>query len=196
MKFSGSLLEDKDIGIKIFNNSLNKCKTLLKDIFGLNFEGEDPNIINVNEDTKNYNFSVVFNINNREIIANFNYEAEESSNNMVIEILNIKEPCIEIVELLSPETKGMDDKENFFSNLNKVQDYLERNFEINFTPLDPDEKDENINSVNLDEKSLSWNARLTQDYNEGYYEVIYRYLPEQAQHFIINHYNHHKIFLD
>ena len=147
MKFSGSLFENKDIGNRIFDNSIIRTKTLLKDVFALHFECPDPNIIKVNRDMDEWIFEVIFKMNESEITAIFNYDVEDHCNDIVREILTISEYNIEKVIIPGVEEEGKKEEELYLENVKRIQDYLESRYELNFTPLDPAEKESNIISV-------------------------------------------------
>ncbi len=196
MKFSGSLLGNNDIGIKIFNNSIVKTKNLLKDVFGLDFDGADPNINKIDEDKENFRYGVVFTLNGREIAAEFTYEAEDFSNDIVTEMLCISEYTTEDILLPEAKSAGGEDKKLFWENVKGIQDYLENRFELNYTPLDPEEKDKNIISAASDEERLTWVSIFTQDHQEGSFEVKYNFVAGHEQKVKLVHHKQHKIFLD
>jgi hypothetical protein len=196
MKFSGSLLENKDIGTRIFNNSVSKTKNLLKDIFGLNFEVTDPNINSLIEDTENYRFETIFTLNSRKITAGLFYEVEDLTNDIITETLTITEHANENVLLPGAVKAGTEYRKLFWENVKRVQDYLEKRFELNYTPLDPEDKDENIISVAHDERNFTWKSVFKQDHQEGNFEVKYNFVAGQDQYIAIVQNKQHKIFLD
>jgi hypothetical protein len=196
MKFSGSLLENKDIATRIFSNSVSKTKSILKDIFGLNFEGSDPMIKAVTEEVESFKFDVVFTLNEREITADFKYEVEDLAGDIVTEILTISESTSERIKMADIRADTKDGKQLYWKYVNGLQDYLESKFELNFTPLDPEEKDSNIISINPDEDNLSWICAFNQEHQEGRYEATFQLTPGKDQYMLLTQRKKHMIYLD
>lgn len=147
MKFSKSLLEDKDIGKNIFNSSIGKTKELLSDVFGLDFKTKDPMIKEIIIDEDFYLFKVTFYLNNRVISASLNYQPE--GKDVLRETLTISESVERNIEIKIVES-------DYKKAINQIMDFLEEKYEINFISLDPDEIDNNIKIVeeNREEKFL------------------------------------------
>jgi len=186
MKFSHSLLNTDDIGLKIFNNGVQKSKELLTEVFGLDFINGDSRIVGIVDDCKNYNFEVIFNLNGREITVDFIFETEKD---IVIEVLRIRE-----IEECSIEFNSISD--DFIVNINKVFDYLEDEFDLDFTPLDPIDIDTNIKEINKNQDEKTLKIIFTQDHHEGWFEAEYKYIQDEKQIIKIVQYKEHKIYLD
>lgn len=190
MQLSESLLKDKEIGKMIFNNSIHKTKVLLKDIFGLDFENEDPSINLIAKDDDLYSFKVVFNLNEREIIAEFKFQHE--TKDMVKEVLKIYEDEINVIPF-SVES------EDFKIIKNKVMDILENQFEVNFTPLDPETEDKNIKYFKADDNKKNLECSFTVDNQE--IEFIAKHNEEMntaggGRYIEIYKHKKHSIYLD
>lgn len=138
MKFSKSLLADSDIGNKVFSNSIIKAQTLLTDIFDLSFNGSDPRIktYELNDDTMS--FTISFTMNDRLINAELCYE--DIQTDLFHEVLNICEDVTEHIELT-------DIPKDYNNAVSKVMDILESKYELVFTPLDPNDVDNNIKYI-------------------------------------------------
>lgn len=184
MKFSESLLKEKDIGQRIFLNSLSKSKALLKDIFGLDFEKDDPKILKLEEDSNEYKFKVSFLLNNREIKALFEFKKENEG--IVSEVLKIHE--------LDAEEIILTRYDNFKNVTNEIMDILEKKYELNFTPLDPGERDENIKLFSCNQKEQILRIVFTTDDNEAEFEVLYKF-PDN-KNLIISECKQHLIYIE
>lgn len=159
MKFSRSLLAVDGAGERIFNGSVDKAKALLKSIFDIDFNcvGTEIKDFSVNYGTNV--FTTVFEYLGRTITAKLSYVSVQDD--IIQDILEISEEPVSVLV------------ENGISNdlktsVNKALDILEERYNLNFTPLDPDDKDNNIkNIINPDSESMT--IRFTQDDHEGEY---------------------------
>lgn len=195
MKFSSSLLENKDISTKIFNNSIAKANLLLKDVFGLNFDGNDLNIKKINEDADKFRYGVIFTLNGREITVSLTYNDEDNSD-ILTEVLSICESISENFIAFASIKNVKEADSQFFDNVKEVQNYLEEKFDLNFTPLDPDDKDINIVSIELKEDNFTMNSIFKQEHHEGTFEVKYKFVPGQKQIVTLIQHKQHKIYLN
>lgn len=152
MKFSKDLLDNQEIGRKIFLKSVEKTKEFLKDVFGLDFSRKDLRIKEIVKNDDLNTFIVIFNYKDRFITSILNYQFE--NDNTVKETLSINEIFESIVEMELIE-------KDYQNALNKAIDFLESKYNINFIMLDPDEKDTNI--ININENKL-----------DGIFEVIFK----------------------
>lgn len=187
MKISESLLYENEFGGRIFNNSVEKAKKLLSNVFDLNFNELDPKIIKINDCSENYRYEVIFNINGREITAIFNFESEnlENEDRIVREVLRIN-------ELENCDIKINQDKD-FKVSISEIIDSFEEKYDIIFTLLDPDEKNENIKEFKYDEKNKIFKLSFTTDYHEALFNIEY---IESDKVVKVNKYNHHVIYLE
>ncbi|MCT4584048.1 MAG: hypothetical protein N4A54_03900 [Peptostreptococcaceae bacterium] len=187
MKFSYSLLKNTDIRQKLYSNGVAKTKELLKDVFGLDFEKEDPKIIDIKVQEKEFCFGVIFLLNGRKISAGYGLEKEKD--NIVSEILLITETEEEKVIIKNISNK-------FEDNINKVQEYLEERYELNFTPLDPNEKDENIIEIINNKADLTWEVTFIQEHHESKFIARFMQIENTTYNMQITQLKKHKIYLD
>lgn len=182
MRFSRSLLENEDIKRNIYQKGVSKSKKVLTDIFGLDFESKNANIVNSDENESKLNLDISFIFNDRKIAAKYYFD--EDKDDMLNEILLITENEKEAIQLDNVS-------EDFISNINKIQDILEEKYELNFTPLDPEEEDMNI--IAIESTSNSWKVIFNQDFHEG--KIIASY--KEGDHVIqIDILREHRIYID
>ncbi|HPT76974.1 MAG TPA: hypothetical protein PLF27_07475 [Sedimentibacter sp.] len=180
MKFSKSLLNNGYVRERIFENGINKTRKILHYVFG--------DIYGVKEVVSHENFSykAEFVFSDRPITALYRLDQEDDE---------IVKELIEICEVEEKNVCITPDQEvvinDFWDVVKKVQDYLENEFEIDFTPLDPAEKDEKIKDIKHDENNKTWQVTFTQDHQEGYFIATYK-----DKCLRITHYKKHNILLD
>lgn len=187
MKFSESLLKDSEIGCNIFDNSVNKAKVLLSEIFELDFINSDKKIVSINENSDNYFFEVIFSIDDREIKALLNYE--KINDDILSEVLIIKE-----LHNFNIPIQINDNDYSFNNIINKAMDYLEEKYDIDFTPIDPEAKDKNIYKIVSDVKNNIWEVLFI----SSDYEAIFKaeYNNDKKPYLKILQNNNHIIYLD
>lgn len=161
MKFSIGLLHDKDIGEKIFHKGVAKSNKLLKDIFDLNFNDDVPDLEDFTLDYEKRVYKLSFHFKERYIKALLTYVPVD---------VDVIQDVLEIYE---------EDKTAYFKDLD-VYDYynavetaieiLENKYKLNFTPLDPEERDINILDLKSNEPDL-FEVAFTQDDYEGTYKA-------------------------
>lgn len=180
MKFSKGLLNDKDIMKKIYDSSVDKSKSMLKDIFGIDFEENDSRIKEIfqNDDE----FKVDFEFNGRDITGELEFGEEGDS---AISQLVIKETVEKVVDF---------EKVNDYNHaVNLAMNFLEDNYELEFTPLDPQDKDEQIQDVREDGKT--YEVSFKRDYHEGSFVTKLSYEGERAS-LLITENKRNSIYLD
>lgn len=191
MKFNDSILNNADIGQIFFLSSINKANQLLTDVFGLNFYDNDPSIIGINADKDQYRYEVVFNYNGGKIQSVLNYDKTGDDN--LQELLYISEHD----ERIDSETIYFpDDIRTFNDAINKCMAYLEDKYNINFTPLDPGEADENITSVNFNENEETWEAAFIDNNQEAEIKAQYKKDKDGISALNISRFRKHVIYLD
>lgn len=184
MKLSESLLKEKDFGQRIFKNSIDKTKKILANIFQLDFENQDTRILSILEDKEKFNWSVMFDIEGRKIIAYFNFENKQDD--ILSEVLEITE-----LEELNIHINVMG---NFQNTENSIMEILENKYDINFTPLDPDEVDPNIREINSNSQENKWEAYFTSPDHEAEFKA--EYIHGIQDYIKISQYKKHKIYLE
>ncbi len=191
MKFSKSLLKTEDIASKIFKNGVMKSKELLTEVFGLDFRNNDERIVSISDNEDLFKYEVVFSLNDRHITVKFSFD-EDSNSDIVSEVLEINE--IEKEDIISIDI-DKSNISNFNSNIDKIIDYLEKRFELNFTPLDPEDKDEKIKQIVKKEENLNtiWYVKFIQEYHEGSFELYYNHIDKSIE---LTKNKKHKIYLD
>lgn len=185
MRFSKSLLQDKDIGKKIFNSSIEKTKQLLSDIFELDFTVENSMIKEVIKDDYLYFFKMIFNFKNREISATLNYEPEE---------IDVVQETLNISEIVEEEIQIKDIPNDYQKAINKVMDILEEKYEINFTPLNPSEIDNNIKNIN--NQNFCWEVIFIHNDHEGEFKAIYTHNEKEGSSLTVIEHKQHIIFFE
>lgn len=186
MKLSESLLHEKEFGERIFKSSLDKAKTLLTEIFDLDFINNDPKIINIIDEPENYKFEIIFDIRGRKITALFNFENDHDD--ILSEVLRIKETSVNDIFIL-------DKAENFKDTVKNAMDYIEEKYDIDFTPLDPEEENKNIISTKYI-KDESWLAIFNSDYYEAEFKAEYIFIPGSEAYLTITQCKNHIIYLE
>lgn len=187
MKFSKALLLDGDIGTKLFSNSVSKSKDLLNDIFGLCFAGDDPNIHKIVLDDSKRIFLVKFSLGDRIITAELCYKVFQGD--MLQEVLIIKENAT-IIHALS------DLPNDFGQAISKVMDILEFEYDLEFTPLDPNDVDSNIKDVTIQQCTESENLKIVFTHEE--HEAIFtaKFLFSEDSKLTVLQAKKHLIFLE
>lgn len=157
MKFSESLLKDKELGGRVFESSIKKSEKLLSDIFGIDFERgvEEKNIISYKKDKDSYLYEVVFKFKEREIKADLTFEPE---NDIFSEVLKIFEYSEEIIEIQG---------NSFNEKVKNIISILEEKYGLDFVPLDPEQVDKNIKKISSDEEFSNWETKFTADHHES-----------------------------
>lgn len=187
MKFSKSLLQDQEIARRIFSNSIEKTKALLKDVFDLDFENKDTKIRELAQDDENNRFIVIFDLNGREITAELNFEPEND------DILN---ETLKIHEFIEEDLILEDLPKNFKKAINKVMDLLEEKYDLNFIMLDPEEKDENIKNIKENTQETSWEVTFTHDDHEAEFKAIFLYREDKGSSLTVKQHRKHVIYLE
>jgi len=188
LKFSKSLLSNNDIRQKLFLNGVEKSKELLKYIFGIDFNLDDLNAV---ADEKEFTFSLIFKFGNALISAKYSLH-KENDTEILQEILEIVEKDESSTEVYLTGNDKRLTNNDYWDSLKKVQDYLESRFDINFTPLDPSDKDKRILELNYDEENKFWETKFIQDHQEGYFTATYT----DCRNLKLIHWKIHTIVLD
>ncbi len=164
MKFSKDLLDDVEVKSRMFDSTVQKTNNFVKDIYLIDADKGDHRIkSNKVIDLENYRYGLVISIGNRNIGIGCNLEGVDDTNNMVTEVINIFEAQIDKVTI--PNAGKM-----FYNELlDYAQTYLEDKYGLNFTPIDPDDKDSNILSIEEDPVTFYWKALFVQPYHDGHY---------------------------
>lgn len=208
MKFSKTLLDNDEIRKRVFENGIDKANELLEYIFGADVCNSINEIINendkefyddvsfivdtdsnimINKQTLIMQYGISFNYNNRDI--NFIYSICESDKDedLLEEIINIREFNVkeEKIEIMN--------KKDFYKAIEEVENFLEERFDLNFTPLNLDIRDENIFDITIDEECNEWRVTFKQDDFEGEYISIFN-LDDNSLKLI--EIKDHKVYLD
>lgn len=170
MKFSKSLINDKEFGHKFFNSRLNKAQSLLTDVFELDFTGNDSKVIDELKIPEQFKYSIKFKFNGRELTAKFQFVY--CLEDLFTETFEIKEIAVIKVPLVAPAN-------DFKSVVNEILEILEEKYDINFTPLDPDEEDTNIKKVILREADTRWVATFITNDHEAVFKAEYTLIDKQ-----------------
>lgn len=186
MKLSKSLLQDKELGSNIFNNSIKKSKILLTDVFDLDFKNKDSRIKKLVRKDELYLFNVIFNLNGREITATLFFEPEKGD--IVQEVLRINEVVKDSLVLNSFPT-------DYKGAIGEVMDLLEEKYQLKFTPLDPEEKDKKIKTINENSLDKSWETIFTHEDYESEFKACFDYKGNNSV-LTIKEYKNHIIYLD
>lgn len=187
MIFSKSLLEDNDIGKRIIENSIEKSKSLLNEIFDLDCVNASSNIKELHQGENMNIFKVVFMFGDREINVTLEYEG--CGEDLVKEVLIIRESSEESIVLDVP---GRDYK----SACDAVMNYLEEKYQLDFTPLDPDEEDSNIASIRDDAEDMIYKVCFTHDDHEAIFTAALVYKEDIKQILKINQDKKHCIYFE
>lgn len=190
MRFSKSLIEDKSIRDKLFLQGIKKSNEVLEDIFGIDFTEDDPRVTDKysNEDMFYYGFRLE--LNGRKL--NVEYKLNKNEEDLLAEVLEISEVETENIEIICDKP----DENNFNYVVSRLQEQLEDKYGIYFQPLDPEDRDERIKEIVLDEKYGVWQVKFTEEFKEGEVFVCYLYTNEPKQTAKIIHRNRHEIYLD
>lgn len=192
MKYSWGLLQDQEIGQRLFKNGMRKTYKLLVDVFDLDVNEDEiiqnQRVISCLKDPDTYQFEVVFMLSKR-IIA-IKYALDPVQEDIVQEVLKISEK----VNTKFPLNE-------FHNSYKEAMAYamtiLETNYGLVFTPLDPDETDSNIKEIQDDLQS-TWQVVFTQDDFESTFKAVYDYVegdPSQSS-LTITEDKLHFIYLD
>lgn len=186
MKFSSNLLSDTEIRNKLFKSGVEKSQELLTLIFGLDFNSQDTNIINVDKQPEQFTYTVSFLYHGRTLTASYGLQPEGL---LESEILSVAETDKEIVTLENAT-------DSFSSNVNLIIEYLEKRFDLNFTPFDPGEDDKNILEINFDEREQVWQTIFLTECFEGKVIAAYMLTEKQKQTLQLTYLKNHIIIFD
>ncbi|MBU3173278.1 hypothetical protein [Clostridium estertheticum] len=187
MKLSKSLLDEKEIGQKIFKSGLNKAKNLLTDVFDLDFRNGDSKIINIEDDSDNLKYEILFDMNGRKITALFTFE--EYQDDILREVLIIRE--LVVVNIPVEEVPNDIDK-----TIIKIMEILEEKYGINFTPLDPENEDKNIKEINTNEKNDCLKVIFTSEDHEAKFKAEFKYKQGKMGFLKIEQHKEHLIYFE
>lgn len=185
VKFSRSLLSVGEVGDRVFNGSIDKAKELLSSIFGIDFEcgGDGIKDFSINYGTNV--FTTVFEYLGRSITAKLSYIPV--NDDIVQDILEIIEEPVTVLT----KSKLSDD---FKKAVNTAMDILEEKFDINFTPMDLDEKDANIKEIRILEPE-SMTISFIHDDQEGEFTAAV-FINEGFYNLSVIHLKKHIVFFD
>ena len=189
MKLSKSVLLDEFIGEKLFNGMKDKTNKFIKDIYDIDVN--DASIKSVNTDIKNYRYAIIFNHSGRSIGIGCSFEDDEKTDDMICEVLHIVE-----VDNKSISIPNTNIERTYNELVDAAQTYLENNFDLNFTPIDPNTNDPKIIGVEENENQYIWKTLFTQPYHDGRYEVYVSVVPHTGAYINIVANKRHKIYLD
>lgn len=185
LKFSKSLLNDSLIRKRLFQAGIEKSQSLIKQIFNV----DKTELKEILKKESEYIYSIQFMFKDRIISACYSLKDDC---NILTELFEIRETSEESFEIALNENDLRPTESDFWNSVKKVQDFLESKFTINFTHVDPEEKDSRIKEIKYDENSCVWNCSFTQDDLEGYIDVKYT----NFQSLKITQYMIHNIFFD
>ena len=183
MKATKTILKDKEIGKKIYEKGLRQAKQLLNEIFSVNFDSLE-NFKHYKEDSDAYSFEAVFDFNNREVRASFQFYPED--NDMLSEVLDIWTDSVEIkkpIFIFSNEYK---------ERISQLMSFVEKNYDVNFTPLDPEEIDEQI--LYVKDNDDVWETEIHKE-DKGTIKIIYDSINQPGAISLHQHI-HHRIVLE
>lgn len=188
MKFSKTLLENKEIKERIFENGVEKANELIEYIFGSEALLSLQNVIkdDKNEDLFIMKYGANFNYNDRDIY--FLYvicECEEDT--------SLLEEVINIMEFNTKQIKLNISSDSFKNSISEIKNYLEKQYKLDFTPLNLDIKDKNILDVNVDEEAKEWITVFNQEDFEGKYIATFSFKDSILE---IKKIKEHKVILD
>lgn len=160
MRFSKNLLDDNEIRDRLFQSSVQKTNNFIREIFQVDVES-DANLIKGNKiiDRNNYKYGLVIAKDGRSI--GIGCCLEEVENDMYAEVINIFEVLIDNLPL--PDQEDM----SYNEMCDYAQTYLEDKYDLNFTPIDPENNDANILSIEEDPDKFLWKALFVQPYHDG-----------------------------
>lgn len=187
MKYSKSVLLEGDFQKKIFEKGVEKCKEFLTDIFGVDFNENDEKITNVLEDFENKTFEVWLCLGKRTIFVSFAYE--EDDDDFIQEILTIEETNSENVSVNNIPS-------DYTKAVNHVMDLLEEKYELEFTPLDQSEKDENIKTVYNQPNENIMEVIFTHEDHEATFKAVFRFVGSGESSLNVEQFKKHIIYLD
>lgn len=186
MRFSKGLLKDQIIMKGLFDRSIEKTKKFLLEIFELYVNLPDRRIENITKDDELYSYKVKFNFKERNLMAELTFEPDEKG--YVQEVLNIHEFKDNELFFLVPK--------NYEEATNAVLKHLEKKYSLNFTPLDPEDKDENIKQFIENDEKQSVEAIFTNEDYEEEIKVSFIYDENNPSSVTIKEYRQYKIYLD
>jgi hypothetical protein len=187
MQLSKSLLNDPNIGHLIFQNSLVQIKSLLSDIYGLNFNNSDPNIIELTENKELNKFNAVFIHNGRNVTAALDFE--ESQDDIVRGVIRIHDFDEEIISIPGQAV-------SFNDVVAKIESILEERFALSFIHLDPDQKDVNIKDMIKNDQDETLEIAFTIEDQEATFKAMYKFKPDVEPAFKLVRHNQHIIYLE
>lgn len=182
MKLSVGLLKG-EIGKKIFNNSLNRAKKLIKEIYDIDLSNNSKGLEIYDEE---FSYKTVFNKNNREITAVFKFEKDEENDELLRETINIKE--------FEKTVISIDESLSFKDAVNRIMDVLEEKYDVTFVLLDPEEQTKNKYLKKVEEKKDEWELVFVADHHEGTFKV--KYNAKEPGKVNIFEYKNHVIYLE
>lgn len=157
MKFSKNLLNDPDIKNRLFDSSVQKTNAFIKEIFMVNVE-RDAHLVKGDKilDRDKYKYGLVIVKDGRNIGIGCCLEEVDG---MFAEVINIFEVRIDTIPLPS--------KMSYNEICDYAQTYLEGKYDLNFTHIDPEVKDDKILKIEEDPNQFLWKALFVQPYHDG-----------------------------
>jgi hypothetical protein len=187
MKYSRALLDTAEIGSKLYSNSVSKTKELLTDIFGLSFDPDDDRILSFSNNPDTMVFEVKFRLNERTIYATHSYE--KCGDDLVQEVVVITESVTEDLPLPDLPT-------DYKKAIDHVMDLLEEKYDLDFTPLDPLEEDENISIINNDPSDGRMEVVFKHEDHEAVFTAVFRFMENGSSDLTVKQNKRHVIYLD
>ncbi len=141
MKYSTSLVKNEDVAIKLLAEVFNKGKSLISDIYGV--ELNDPILSDFEIDTKvdRYCYTIMP---IKDISVKFQLKKGDSS--LLNEVITINEVVNEFIVF--------EDFNNNRDAMYGVIDYLEKTYDLDFTPLNPENPDKKIKRIESENSHL------------------------------------------
>jgi len=185
MKFSIGLFYDSEIGKNIFTNEITKANKLLNEIFGLDFNQGIPGTNDAVIDYDKKIYKIGFSFKNRYIRAQLVF--------MQVDV-DVIQDALEIYEDARIIYSEYNLPGDFYDAVDKVINILEDLYDLNFTPLDPNDKDINIIDIIKKEPEL-FEVVFTHDDFEGNYKAT-MYEIEGHYELEVKQFIKNTIFLD